>query len=117
MLLFEYDAKELLSIQGIPVPGGIRLDHVPRADDAPSNEPSGPWIVKPQILGGTPTLASRIMAARNNAEIQAAVTALLGAEIDGRYVHSVLIERQFNPAGLAFLRFECDPPSAGIRMI
>jgi succinyl-CoA synthetase beta subunit len=116
MLLFEYDAKELLAVQGIPVPGGIRLNHAPRPQDLPSDEPSGPWIVKPQILGGAPGLARNIVTVKTNEEIRAAATSLLESTIDGRPVHAVLIERQFTPVGNAYLRFECDPPSAGVRI-
>jgi succinyl-CoA synthetase beta subunit len=117
MLLFEYDAKELLAVQGIPVPGGIRLNHAPRPQDLPSDDPSGPWIVKPQILGGAPGLARHIVTVKTNEEICAAATSLLATTIDGRPVHAVLIERQFTPVGNAYLRFECDPPSAGVRIV
>jgi succinyl-CoA synthetase beta subunit len=92
------------------------MDHAPKQDEPPSNEASGPWLVKPQILGGTPALAAFTAEAHNNAEIYAAVSALLGKEVEGRPVVSVLIERKFTPIGDAFLRFECDAESAGIRI-
>jgi len=117
MLLFEYDAKELLAVQGIPVPGGIRLNHAPHPQDPPSEERSGPWIVKPQILGGAPDLARHLVTAKTNDEISAAAKTLLETSIDGRPVHAVLVERQFTPIGNAYLRFECDPPSAGVRIV
>jgi len=116
MLLFEYDAKELLAVQGIPVPGGIRLNHAPRPHDLPASEQSGPWIVKPQILGGAPDLTRHTKAAQTNVEIAGAATRLLASTVAGQPVHAVLIERRFSPVANAYLRFELDPPSAGIRI-
>ena len=116
MLLFEYDAKELLAVQGIPVPGGIRLNHAPRSQKILFDEHSGPWIVKPQVLGGAPDLARHTVAVGTNEEISAAATSLIESTVGGQPVHAVLIERQFTPVGNAFLRFECDPPSAGVRI-
>jgi succinyl-CoA synthetase beta subunit len=116
MLLFEYDAKELLAVQGIPVPGGIRLNYVPQPTDSPTQERSGPWIVKPQLLGGARDMTRHVATATTSEAIRNAATRLLETTIDGQLVHSVLVERQFTPAGNAFLRFECDPPSAGVRI-
>ena len=116
MLLSEHDAKELLAVQGIPVPGGIQLEQAPRYDEDQPSEKSGPWTVRPQLLGAVPNLSTHVVTATNNAEIYAAATALLGATIDGRRVHSVFVERKFTPRGQSFLRFECDPPNAGIRI-
>ena len=116
MLLFEHDAKELLAIQRVPVAGGIRLERVHRPEVTPSDEPSGPWIVKPQVLGGTPNLAAHVVTARSQAEISEAAGSLLNAKIDGRTVHCVWIERKFEATAQTSLRFECDPPSGGIRI-
>lgn len=116
MLLFEHDAKELLAIQRVPVAGGIRLERVQGPEVTPSDEPSGPWVVKPQVLGGTPNLAAHVVTARSQAEISAAAASLLNAKIDGRTVHCVWIERKFESTAQTSLRFESDPPSGGIRI-
>lgn len=115
MLLFEHDAKELLAVQGVPVPGGIRLEQVPAADETES-EPSGPWLVKPQVLGGLPDADDHVIAAKSNAEVSAAAARLLGSTIAGQTIHSVWVERQFTPVGQTALRLECDFARAGIRI-
>jgi len=116
MLLFEHDAKELLAIQGIPVPGGIGLEQAPREVEDATDEQSGPWIVKPQILGGATDLSDRIVLAHTNAEVSAAAASLLDSVIDGKTVHSVWVERQFIPRARTSLCFRCDPESGGIRI-
>lgn len=116
MLLFEHDAKELLAIQRVPVAGGIRLERVHRPKIEPSTDPSGPWVVKPQVLGGTPNLAAHVMTAGSQAEISTAAARLLNSKIDGRTVHCVWIERKFEARAQTSLRFECDPQGGGIRI-
>lgn len=116
MLLFEHDAKELLAVQGIPVPGGIRLEHVPTTIDETADGRSGPWIVKPQIQGGHPTLSDHFLPAQTNAEVSAAAAKLIGTTIAGQTVHSVWVERQFTPLGSTAISFKCDWASAGIRV-
>ncbi len=116
MLFFEHDAKELLAIQGIPVPGSIRLAQVPTGVDVGDGEASGPWLVKPQILIAAPGRSPGAIAARNNSEIAAAASALLDKAIDGQIVRSVLVERQMTPQSLAHLSFRCDPASNGLRI-
>lgn len=115
MLLFEHDAKELLAVQGVPVPGGIRLEQVPAADETAS-EPSGPWLVKPQVLGGLPDPDDHVIAAKSNAEVSAAAARLLGSTISGQTIHSVWVERQFTPVGQTALRLACDFARGGIRI-
>jgi len=115
MLLFEHDAKELLAVQGVPVPGGIRLEQVPATDDT-LGERSGPWLVKPQVLGGLPDPDDHVIAAISNAEISAAAARLLGSTIAGQTIRTVWVERQFAPSGQTALRMECDLDRAGIRI-
>lgn len=116
MLLFDHDAKELLAVQGIPVPGGIRLEQAPTVVDDTAGGRSGPWIVTPQILGGLPSLSEHVLTVQTNAEVSAAAAALIGTTIAGQTVHSVWVERQFIPKAVASIRFDCDWASAGIRV-
>jgi succinyl-CoA synthetase beta subunit len=115
MLLLEQDAKELLAIQGIPIPGAIRLAQIPALGDAGDGGPSGPWVVKPQILSPAAGVASAVVA-RSNAEVAAAAATLLNQAIGGEIVRSVLVERQMTPRATAYLSFRCDPAAAGIRI-
>jgi succinyl-CoA synthetase beta subunit len=116
MLLLEQDAKELLAIQGIPVPGAIRLAQIPAVGEAEDDSRSGPWIVKPQMLAAPAAGATSAVVARTNAEVAAAAAALLNQTVSGQVVHSVLVERQMALRGTAYLSFRCDPGAAGIRI-
>ena len=49
MIVLEHDAKELLAVQGVPVPGGIQLTQVPKYDAEQENEKAGLWLIKPQV--------------------------------------------------------------------
>jgi succinyl-CoA synthetase beta subunit len=116
MLFLEHDAKELLAIQGIPVPGSIRLAQVPTGANIDDSGVSGPWLVKPQILTTSPGQSPDAIAAHTNAEIAAAASALLGKTIGGQIVRSVLVERRMTAQSMAHLSFRCDPASAGLRI-
>lgn len=116
MLLLEQDAKELLAIQGVPVPGAIRLAQIPAVGDTEDGGPSGPWIVKPQILADPSGSAASGIVARSNTEVAAAAAALLNQTIGGEAVRSVLVERRMTARGTAYLSFRCSPAAAGIRI-
>lgn len=116
MLLLEQDAKELLAIQGIPVPGAVRLAQIPAVGEIEDGGKSGPWIVKPQVLSASAANAANAVLAKTNEEVAAAAAGLLNNTIDGQVVRSVLVERQMASRGTAYLSFRCDPPSAGIRI-
>lgn len=116
MLLLEQDAKELLAIQGIPIPGAIRLAQVPAVGPVEDGGKSGPWIVKPQILSAAAASAASAVIATTNEEVAAAAAAMLNNTIGGQTVRSVLVERQMTARGAAYLSFRCDPQSAGIRI-
>lgn len=116
MLLLEQDAKELLAIQGVPVPGAIRLAHIPEIAEGEDAGRSGPWLVKPQVLAAPSECGAQALPASGNAEVAAAAAALLNRTIAGQTVQSVLVERQMAVRGSACLRFRCDPATAGIRI-
>ena len=116
MLFLEHDAKELLAIQGVPIPGGVRLAQVPTVGGVAEDGDSGPWIVKPQVLAAGALRAPHDIAARTNQEIADATAALLEKTIGGQPVRSVYVEQQMFPQSEAYLSFRCDPPTAGIRI-
>ncbi len=116
MLFLEHDAKELLAIQGIPIPGGIQLAQAPTAAAQEKAEATGHWRVKPQVLIRTAGHAPHAVSARTNAEIADAASRLLTATIDGQTVHAVLVERAIQSRSVARLSFQCEPRTAGIRI-
>ena len=52
MKLHEYQAKELLRIQGIPVPAGLLATTSDEAARAAKTITGPPWVVKAQIHAG-----------------------------------------------------------------
>lgn len=116
MIVLEHDAKELLAVQGFPVPGGIQLTQVPKYDNAEAEESSGPWLVKPQIASVDGIPPDRIILATTRREVADATAQLLGKRIANQTVHAVRVERRFESASAAYLGFICDPVASGVRV-
>ena len=116
MIVLEHDAKELLAVQGFPVPGGIQLAQAPQYDTENADEKAGPWVVKPQIPIGWTTPDGGVKYARSPKDVADMTAAYLGSRIDGHTVHMVRVERAMDPVSTARLSFELDPQFAGIRI-
>ncbi len=116
MIVLEHDAKELLAIQGVPVPGGIQLTQVPKYDPEQENERAGPWLVKPQVESLDRLPIADIAVAATRKEVAEASAALLGTEINGHRVNSVRVERQILADTTCVLSFSCDPIVPGVRV-
>lgn len=116
MIVLEHDAKELLAVQGVPVPGGIQLTQVPKYDPEQANEKAGPWLIKPQIESLDRILRDDIAVAATRKEVAEECGKLLGTQINGHRVNSVRVERQILSETTGFLRFSCDPMVPGVRV-
>ena len=116
MIVLEHDAKELLAVQGFPVPGGIHMAQVPQYETENADEKAGPWIVKPQIPIGWSIDGDDVQYAHSPKEVAEMTADFLGSRIDGHTVHMVRIERAMDPASTASLSFELDPQAAGVRI-
>lgn len=114
MIILEHDAKELLAIQGIPVPGGVMLRQPPKYTDG--EEDAGPWLVKVQIPGIELVEGQSSVVARNAREVANAATRLLSSAISGQDVVAVRVEQKLDAAHHAYLRFDCDANNAGVRV-
>jgi succinyl-CoA synthetase beta subunit len=89
--LFEYQAKQLFSEYGVPV----SLGEVARtAEQARSVAEAlvGVTVVKAQVKAGGRGKAGGVKVARTPADAEAAAAAILGMDIKGHTVHSVLVD-------------------------
>lgn len=93
MKLFEYIGKGILSGYGIKVPQG-KLAVTPSEAKAAAREINGPVVVKSQILSGKRGKGGGIMFASNPEQAYEAAEKMLGSNIVGLTVDSVLIEEK-----------------------
>jgi len=99
MDIHEYQAKELLSSFGVPVPQG-GLAYSPEQAVYQTRELGGDcWVVKAQIHSGARGKAGGIRVCRSGEEVWAATDDLLGKKIvtgqtgaQGKVVHRTYIE-------------------------
>ena len=92
MKLQEYQAKQLLAAQGVPVPEG-EVATSAEAAAAIATKLGGRVVVKAQVLVGGRGKAGGIALAATPAEAAAAAGRLLGGKIKGLPVRQVLVER------------------------
>ncbi len=116
MIVLEHDAKELLAVQGVPVPGGIQLTQVPKYDLEQENEQAGPWLIKPQVESPHRIPFADIAVAATRKEVADECGKLLGKRINGHRVNSVRVERQILSDTRGLLSLSCDPIAPGVRV-
>jgi succinyl-CoA synthetase beta subunit len=105
MNLHEYQAKQLLKQYGIPVPHGEVIWNLESAVKAVTAIGGNRWVVKAQVHAGGRGKAGGVKVVDNQADLQAAVKALLGTRLvtyqtdaHGQPVNQILIEE---PAEIA----------------
>lgn len=99
MNLHEYQAKQLLKSYGIPVPSGEVVADLGSAAGAASRVGGKRWVVKAQVHAGGRGKAGGVKIVDNEADLTAAVKALLGKNLvtyqtdaHGQPVNQILIE-------------------------
>ncbi len=92
MDLYEHQGKELFRRSGIPVSEGRLAQSAAEAREA-AEDLDGPVVVKAQVLTGGRGKAGGIKLAGSPTEAEAHTTDILGMEIRGHEVRTVLIER------------------------
>ena len=99
MNLHEFQAKQLFSTYGIPVPPGGEADSAEAARAAAGRLGGGDWVVKAQVHAGGRGKAGGVKRVQGLDDVEAATRALLGSRLvthqtppDGLPVHHVLIE-------------------------
>ncbi|RLI22857.1 ADP-forming succinate--CoA ligase subunit beta [Candidatus Bathyarchaeota archaeon] len=93
MKLFEYEAKNILSRYGIPIPRG-GLATTPAQAEEVASKLKAPYVVKAQILVAGRGKAGGIIFAENPQEVREKAEKLLNSEIKGIKVRSVWIEEK-----------------------
>jgi len=109
--LFEYQAKELFGEYGVPVPQGS-VAHTPeQAREIAANFASAGMprvVVKAQVKTGGRGKAGGVKLAENPDEAQARAAEILGMDIKGHRVNSVLVEQASDIASEFYLSFLVD---------
>ena len=91
MDLFEYQGKQLLAAQGIPVPSG-EVAETPQEARAAAERIGGRVVVKAQVQVGGRGKAGGIKLADDPAGAEEHAQAILGMDIKGHTVHRVWVE-------------------------
>jgi succinyl-CoA synthetase beta subunit len=111
MMLIEADGKALFAEQGIPVPAFVVV-----TDVLPPLPGRGPWMVKAQVPVGGRGKAGGIIRCNTTAEVQAAVTSLLGRRLKGHAIDACLVETAATGEE-RYLSVMVDAASYGLRVI
>ena len=93
MDLYEYQAKELFALHGVPTQAGDVV-HTPQAAKEAAERIGGLVVVKAQVKTGGRGKAGGVKLARTPAEAYDVAKDILGLDIKGHVVHKVLV----NPA-------------------
>ncbi len=112
MKLHEYQAKEILKAQGIPVPQGKVVDNL--ADGLSAGKSLGfPLAIKAQIYTGGRGKAGAIRIVSNREELQKGLVEILGMKVKGLCVKKVLIEKGLDIKGQFYLSITVDRARQG----
>ncbi len=91
MRFYEFEAKQLLAKQGVPVPqGGVAA--TPEEAERIAGEVGGATVLKSQVLSGGRMKAGGVKFADTPAEAKAAAEEILALEINKQLPVSVLVE-------------------------
>jgi succinyl-CoA synthetase beta subunit len=90
--LFEHQAKKLFAAHGVPVPTG-KVAATPDEARAIATELGGRVVVKAQVKAGGRGKAGGVKVADGPDDAYAKASAILGMDIKGHTVHTVLVEQ------------------------
>ncbi len=107
MDLFEYQAKELFARYGVPVPTG-RVATTPEQARDVAAELGGRVVVKAQVKVGGRGKAGGVQVADSPEDARAKADAILGMDIKGHTVHTVLVEQASDIAEEYYFSFLLD---------
>ena len=90
MNIHEYQAKDLLRAEGVPIPPG-EVATTPEQAEAIAKKMGGMVVVKAQVHAGGRGKAGGVKLARTPAEAREVASRILGMQIKGLTVHKVLV--------------------------
>jgi succinyl-CoA synthetase beta subunit len=108
--IHEYQAKELLVAQGIPVPMG-EVATTPEEAEAIARRLGGAVVIKAQVHAGGRGKAGGVKLAKSPEEAKQKASAILGMQIKGLTVHKVLIAPAEDIASEAYVGIILDRAS------
>ena len=112
MDLYEYQAKELFGRHGIPIPPG-RVAATPEEAKAVAAELGVPVVIKAQVKTGGRGKAGGIKAAAGPASAEEEAAGVLGMDIKGHLVRTVLVETATVPFEEYYAAFLVDRAQGG----
>lgn len=115
MYLLEHDAKEVLTLGGIPVPAGRLVASAGEIDA--SALPAGPWMAKGQTGAGGRGKAGIIRKAATLGELRHHVNAIIGTTAGGHRVASVRVEQFVAGCEETYLGLMLDAGAGGVSII
>ncbi|HET7407637.1 MAG TPA: ADP-forming succinate--CoA ligase subunit beta [Mycobacteriales bacterium] len=107
MDLFEYQAKALFASYGVPVPTG-KVATTPDEAQRIAADLGGRAVVKAQVKTGGRGKAGGVKVADDPADARSKAEAILGMDIKGHTVHSVLVEQASDIAEEYYASFLLD---------
>ncbi len=110
MNIHEYQAKELLAAQGIPVPMG-EVATTPEEAEAIARRMGGEVVIKAQVHAGGRGKAGGVKLAKSPEEAREKAGAILGMQIKGLTVQKVLIAPAMDIASEAYVGIIVDRAS------
>ncbi|HEX8830678.1 MAG TPA: ATP-grasp domain-containing protein, partial [Longimicrobium sp.] len=110
MNIHEYQAKELLVAQGIPVPMG-EVATTPEEAEAITRRLGGAVVIKAQVHAGGRGKAGGVKLAKSPQEAKEKAGQILGMQIKGLTVHKVLIAPAEDIASEAYVGIILDRAS------
>ncbi len=107
MKLFEYEAKAVLSKHGIPVPPGRLAVSLAQVREI-TQQLRAPFVIKSQVLVSGRGKAGGILFASSRAEAEHVAEKMLGTEIKGVKVRSILVEERVSMSRELYFGFTVD---------
>ena len=102
MNIHEYQAKELLRAEGVPIPDGD-VATTPQEAEAIARTIGGPVVVKAQVHAGGRGKAGGVKLAKNPEETREIASKILGMQIKGLTVYKVLVTAAADIASEAYV--------------
>ena len=102
MNIHEYQAKELLRAEGVPIPAG-EVATTPEQVEAIARKLNGPVVVKAQVHAGGRGKAGGVKLAKSPEEARAVASKILGMQIKGLTVEKVLVTAAADIASEAYV--------------
>jgi succinyl-CoA synthetase beta subunit len=100
--IHEYQAKEILRAEGVPIPPG-EVATTPDQAEAIAKKMGGMVVVKAQVHAGGRGKAGGVKLAKNPAEAKEIASGILGMRIKGLTVHQVLVTSAADIASEAYV--------------